>query len=120
MGEQVDMAQLQMDLTAEAMGGGAHFVMTITNAGGEPVEVIFASGQSYDFEVRQGGATLWRWSEDRMFTQAMREERLAPGERWTFEEMWQAPAGASGGFEVVGSLTSANRPLEQVAQFRLP
>jgi hypothetical protein len=120
MEEQAATDQLQADLSAEPEAGGARFVLTVRNRANEPVEVTFPTGQAYDFEVRQAGQSVWRWSDERMFTQAIRTERLSPGESWTFEERWQADPGMSGEFEVVGRLASSDRPLEQVARFRLP
>lgn len=56
----------------------------------------FATGQKYDFVLKDGnGRTVWRWSDDQMFTQRYQELRLTPGASFRFEEAVPAtvPAG---------------------------
>jgi hypothetical protein len=107
-------------LEVEPSAAAVRFVLRVENRGAGPVEVTFPSGQDYDFVVLQDGREVWRWSEDRMFTQALREERLAAGEAWTFEEVWRPSPGMAGEFEVVGRLASSDRAVEQAEGFRLP
>lgn len=96
------------------------FLLQVTNASEEPVGLVFPSGQTYDFAVRQGGRELWRWSDGMGFTQAIRNVTVAPGETLEFEEAWTPPAGAAGDMEAVATLTSSSHPLRRTAVFRLP
>src|SRR5688500_15643838 len=51
---------------------GVRFTLHVTNRGGRNLELMFPSGQTHDFVVLDAaGKQLWRWSEGRMFTQAM-------------------------------------------------
>ena len=111
---------LVTSLQVETHADSARFVLQVTNSGTTPLRVVFSSGQSYDFVVRQGGRELWRWSADMGFTQAVREETWAPGETRTFTEAWRFPAGTRGDFTAVARLTSSTHPAEQTAAFRLP
>jgi len=107
-------------LQASAVGDTVFFVLQVTNAGTEPVDLHFRSGQSYDFVVMDGERTVWRWSDDQMFTQALRREVLAPGATLRFEESWRPPAGLQRPYIAVGRLVAENRPIEQRMNIRLP
>jgi len=42
--------------------------LTLRNTTGTPVELVWPSGQRYDFQIRnEKGEVLWRWSEGRAF-----------------------------------------------------
>lgn len=56
--------------------------LTIRNTTDAPVEIVTASGQQFDFEIRDAnGTVVYRWSDGRFFTQAMTNIDLSPGER---------------------------------------
>jgi hypothetical protein len=97
-----------------------HFVLQVTNTTDRAIELGFSSGQSFDFAVRRGDREVWRWSGDRMFTQALRSETLAPGETKRYDAGWVPGAGASGEYTVTGSLTDREYRVAQSAAFRLP
>ncbi|HEV2146957.1 MAG TPA: BsuPI-related putative proteinase inhibitor [Longimicrobiaceae bacterium] len=111
---------LVSSLQVETFPDSVRLSLQVTNAGSQPVTLDFPSGQSFDFLVTRGGAEVWRWSSDRMFTQALRTETLAPGETRAFDAAWQPPAGTSGEFVARGFLTARGHAAEQQARFRLP
>jgi hypothetical protein len=111
---------LVSSLSVQTGGAEVHLVLQVTNASAEPVEVVFPTGQSHDFAVRQRGRELWRWSHGRAFTQAVRMQIVAPGETLEFHEAWTPPAGATGELEAEGTLASSSHPLRRTAAFRLP
>lgn len=96
------------------------FVFQVLNTGGDPVELVFPSGQSADFEVRRGGERIWRWSDEQMFTQAVREVTVAAGESLRFEAEWAPPAGTGGEMEAVATLTATGVRVDQAVRFSLP
>lgn len=110
------VSSLQVATTADSV----RFVLQVTNSGPAPVVLEFPSGQTHDFVVTRGGTELWRWSADRVFTQALRSETLAPGETRAFDGAWRPAAGTGGELEARGLLTARGRPAEQRAAFRLP
>lgn len=69
------------------------FTFTVTNASGGPLELTFRSGKAADVAVYADGVEVWRWSHGRTFAQAVRTERLAPGESLVYERTWEAPPG---------------------------
>lgn len=86
------MAELDGSLDATATADEVTFALTVHNAGTTPVRVTYRSGRSVEVVVRDAaGDETWRWSEGRMFTQALREETIEPGERLTHRVSWDAP-----------------------------
>lgn len=102
------------------VGPDVRFTLHVTNAGDSPIELQFPSGQTHDFAVLdESGREVWRWSANRLFTQALETRSLGVGESASYEERWQ-PGNARGTFTAVAKLTSTNAPIEQRVQFTLP
>jgi hypothetical protein len=111
---------LVSSLSVQTGGDGVRLTLQVTNAGPGPVTLAFSSGQTYDFAVLRGGETLWTWSADRTFLQALRTETLAAGETRTFAETWMPGTGLRGELTARARLTSTSHPVERTATFRLP
>lgn len=111
-------APLASSLTV-SVDGGVELAFHVTNTTQKSMELQFASGQTHDFTVLDAsGREVWRWSGDRMFTQALQTRMLGAGETLTFRERWQsAPKGA---YTVVAALTSSNHPVETRAEIAVP
>jgi hypothetical protein len=94
------------------------FALSVVNTGKKRVEINFPSGQTYDFVVVDSiGRELWRWGGDRMFTQAVRNKLLGAGERLEFQESMKTRGLPPGRYVARATLTSANYPLRQEAEF---
>ena len=94
--------------------------LNITNAGDKRIELNFPSGQTHDFVVLDSaGAVVWKWSEGRLFTQAMQNKLLTSRESAKFEEKWNA-GNAQGHFTVVATLRSSNYPIDEKVEITLP
>lgn len=113
-------ADLASSLSVETAGDSVRMTLQVTNAAAGPLTVAFASGQTYDFAVLRGGETLWQWSADKRWMQALRDETLAPGETRTYTEAWVPGAAARGELTARAWLTSSSHPVERTATFRLP
>jgi len=111
---------LVTSLSVQPARDTVRLTLQVTNAAAVPVTLSFTSGQTYDFAVERGGETLWRWSADRSFMQALRDETLAPGETRTYTEAWHPGAATAGEFIARGWLTSSSHPVERTAAFHLP
>ena len=97
-----------------------HFSLDVTNVGKKNVELQFPDGQTHDFAVLDAsGREVWRWSRDRLFTQALQNRVLEPGETLTHEERW-TPGDLRGSFVAVATLQSSSHPLETRVEFTLP
>lgn len=113
-------APLLASVKATPAADSVRFVLQVTNTGTSPVRLRYPSGQSFDFSVTRDGREVWRWSADRMFTQALRDATLAPGETLQFEAGWRPDAGLPAGeYTVTGELT-AEPGARQRTTFRLP
>ena len=55
--------------------------LTLRNTA-EPIQLTFPSGQTYDFVIKnERGEVLYRWSDGKAFTMALRQETIGWGER---------------------------------------
>lgn len=92
----------------------------VTNVAAAPLELTFPTSQRHDFVVEDlEGRTVWRWSDDRAFLQAVTHATLEPGETWTMESTWE-PAERTGELVATGRLTATERRVERRASFELP
>lgn len=99
---------------------GVALALSVRNEAGKKVEVAFPSGLTHDFEVQDSvGRVLWRWSEGRLFTQAMQNRVLEREESITYKAEW-APQDLHGEFVAVVSLKSSSHPIEHRSKFILP
>ncbi|WP_049995145.1 BsuPI-related putative proteinase inhibitor [Halapricum salinum] len=89
---------LDCTLSVEQADGELSITLTATNTGSEPVELTFSDGQTIEAVAEHGSQEIWRYSEGRMFTQALRTERLAPDERLVESVTWSQPP--AGGYDV--------------------
>ncbi|QSG01442.1 BsuPI-related putative proteinase inhibitor [Natranaeroarchaeum sulfidigenes] len=91
------------------------FRLTVTNAGSTPVELTFRDGRRADIVVY--GATTdeecWRWSDGKLFTQAIERVTLAPGDQFEREYVWSDPP--SGEYVAVAALTADEDVTARVA-----
>ena len=96
------------------------FSLHVTNNTTKMLEIRFPDGQTHDFVVKDfAGKEVWRWSEGRMFTSAMRSQTLKGKDETVFQESWN-PKGQHGSFTAVAVLRSNNFPVETSVQFVLP
>ena len=96
------------------------FTLSVRNNTTKMLELRFPDGQTHDFVVKDfAGKEVWRWSQGRMFTSAMRSETLKGKGETAFEESWNT-SGQHGSFTAVAILRSNNFPVETSVQFMLP
>jgi hypothetical protein len=99
---------------------GVHVELRVTNVADHSVELDFPSGLTHDVVILDSlGHSVWRWSDGRMFTQAVRNTLLAANESVTYQVRWN-PMGRKGSYTAVALLKSNNHPIEQRAAFTLP
>ncbi|MGI6538924.1 MAG: BsuPI-related putative proteinase inhibitor [Caldicoprobacterales bacterium] len=69
------------------------------NLAGKTIELNYNTSQRYDFEVRySSGRTLWRWSDDKSFTQVLGTVSIRPGQVIRYSEQFILPANIKGGY----------------------
>jgi uncharacterized protein YndB with AHSA1/START domain len=76
------------------VGDAVRLRFTVVNASDEAVELTFRDSGRADFAVytEDGDREVWRWSDGRMFMQAIQYSDLQPGQEATFTESWPDPA----------------------------
>ncbi len=78
-----------------------------------PVRLTFNTGQVFDLVLSRDGQAVWRWSANKLFTQAIQEKNLAPQE-FIFEVLLLDP-------EITAPLAAGEYELEvriTATQFR--
>ena len=63
------------------------------------------------------GREVWRWSEGRLFTQAMQNRFVGSNDSVIYDEAWKAAA--PGKYTLVAQLNSENHPVTQKVPFAL-
>ena len=119
--EEIARAPLASSLdVAVARNRDVRFALHVTNRADKSVELMFPSGQTHEFAVQDSvGREVWRWSEGRMFTQALQSKLLAGEETTTYAESWQ-PGTRRGRYTVIATLRSSSHTVEQRADFIVP
>lgn len=82
---------LDCSVAVKQVGNDIEVTLTATNTSEESVELIFPDGQTIEVVASSDGSEEWRYSDGRMFTQALRMETLAPGERLVETVTWDEP-----------------------------
>ena len=99
---------------------GVRFGFKVTNTASGKVELLFPSGQTHDIVVIDSiGREVWRWSEGRMFTQALQNRVLESNASVSWSAAWKATV-PPGRYVAIASLLSENRPLEERIEFQVP
>ena len=83
---------MSLEATLDAgVDGAVKFEFSVRNTGDSPVELQFRSGKVADVAVFDDGEEVWRWSDGRMFTQALHSQTLDPGESDSHQFTWNDP-----------------------------
>ena len=105
-------------LSVRAEDSSIRLALHVTNTTKKRVELMFPSGQTYDFVILDSlGREMWRWGNGRMFTQAVRNKLLTGGESIDLEETWKDAPLAPGRYTAKAVLTSENYPLSEQTEF---
>jgi hypothetical protein len=84
------------------VGRTVRLALRVTNIAGRPEKLTFPSAQQYDFWVTRGEEEVWRWSDDRVFTQSVEKRTIDPQGTITLSESWVA--NESGEYRVHGQV----------------
>ena len=105
-------AYIATDQASYRPGQPIVIAFAVFNRTPHPVRLDFTSGQRFDAViVDRGGREIWRWSAGRMFTMALGQEMVGPGNpRLAFEAEF-AGSLAPGRYTVTGLLADAGRRL---------
>jgi hypothetical protein len=91
-------------------GQAVTWMLEVHNGGPTAATLVFRSGKDGDVALIRDGREAYRWSSTRYFTQAMRQERLEPGERKKFPLEDKGFSAEAGDYELVAELDSEPAP----------
>jgi hypothetical protein len=112
-------APIASDFRVRTHPKSLEFALVLRNPTKKGVELVFPSGQEYEFSVMDStGHEVYRWGTGRMFTQSLQNRLLDGGETMHIEERADK-ALPSGSYVAVATLRSSNYPLEQRFSFHL-
>jgi hypothetical protein len=92
-------------------GAPVAWTLEVRNDGPRPVTLTFGTGKRGDVMLRQGPTEPYRWSRERVFTQALGQETLGPREARSYPlpDRLDVPPGR---YELVATLASDPAPPE--------
>ncbi len=91
--------------------------ITLRNTTAQPLELVFPSGQDFDIVIRnEAGQQVWRWSDGRAFTLAIRTVSFTGERHWVEGIRLDLPPG---NYTAVGSLAIQDRKYESTLAFRI-
>ena len=92
-------------------GNSVGFALTVKNSDSSPANVILLGGQDFDMVVKQDGKEIYRWSDEKFFTLAIRYITYAPGEERKFTWEWMPPSAGTYEIEVYYLGVSREEPV---------
>ncbi|AXR78234.1 BsuPI-related putative proteinase inhibitor [Natrarchaeobaculum sulfurireducens] len=109
-----------LDVAVSTTDGGTprvEFAFTVTNEGGEAVDLHFSDAAKAEFVVQDESREVWRFTEGRVFAQMLSTDRLEPGESVTYDGEWD---GASqGAYTVIAELQAREATCTARAEFEV-
>jgi Intracellular proteinase inhibitor len=85
---------LTLDKAVYATGEPVLARIALRHSQPAPLRIVFSSGQTYELIVRrESGETVFQWSADKSFTQALRAVDFPPGEKNWVEPIPALPVG---------------------------
>jgi len=107
---------LTLSIAGTRAGDAVRFELEVANREPGLAEVRFRSGNTHDFVVfDDAGLEVWRWSEGRLFTQALQTRQLKSGDALRYEASWNRPT--PGTYRVIAKLNSDTHPHEVSRDF---
>jgi hypothetical protein len=92
---------------APAAGQPVTWVLTVSNGGDEALTLTFSSGKHGDVALAGAdGREVYRWSNDRFFTEAVSRQEVAPGEEVAYRLEEPALAVEPGEYDLVATLAA--------------
>ena len=109
-----------LDVAVSTADGGTstvEFAFTVTNEGGEAVDLHFSDAAKAEFVVQDEGREVWRFTEGRVFAQLLSTDRLEPTESVTYEGEWDDPI--PGSYTAVAELRAQEATCAARAEFEV-
>jgi hypothetical protein len=86
------------------------WTLALENRGQQALTLRFPSGKEGDVALRRGDREVYRWSANRVFSQAIRDMALPAGARHTFRLEERALPAPAGEYELVAEVAADPSP----------
>lgn len=115
---------LTTDQSTYLPGQAVRITLTITNPSNIDVTLSFRSSQQGDFMIRRDEEEIWRWSDGRVFAQALTKMRLGPNERRQIHATWdqkdrKGREVSAGSYEAAALFLAGGRRDHAVTSFKI-
>ncbi len=102
---------LETDQVEYRPGQALRFRLRVVNPTAAAVTLRFNTGQRFDVTVEdRNGAVIWRWAEGKLFTQALGQETVGPGESLSYTAIFKGQL-APATYRARGDIVCAEGPL---------
>jgi len=81
-------ADITLNEGSYAIGEPIVMTLTVISKADRTITLNFPTAQRYDFIVKKGKRTVWRWSASRMFAQVAGKYEIAPGDTLSYQHTW--------------------------------
>lgn len=108
---------LKVEPARVQIGRPVRMTLRLVNNGGRIERLRFPSAKKYDFWVTRNDEEVWRWSDDRVFTQAQEQQEIGPQSGISFAESWKAES--VGDYVVHGTVTAEDYGHEITGQLEV-
>ncbi|OAS83893.1 MULTISPECIES: BsuPI-related putative proteinase inhibitor [Metabacillus] len=86
----VEIDELELMVDVNVLRNQAEFIITLINNSSETKKLDFSSSQKYEIIVtEQNNQEVYRYSEGKMFAQALESTLIKPAESIKWEEIWE-------------------------------
>jgi hypothetical protein len=86
----VEIDELELMVDVNVLRNQAEFIITLINNSSETKKLEFSSSQKYEIIVTdQNNQEVYRYSEGKMFAQALESTSIKPAESIKWEEVWE-------------------------------
>ncbi|WP_353856153.1 BsuPI-related putative proteinase inhibitor [Bacillus sp. Bos-x628] len=100
-------------------GASVQFQMSLKNRSDHDIEFTFNTSQKFELRVYdENGNEKYRYSKDRMFTQAIQSFVLKANETYDFQDTWSSGV-EPGTYEVVVSFKGKAEGLKQITEKKM-
>jgi hypothetical protein len=104
-----DPVQLELSLNISQEEKQVMFDLSLKNEGEKPVELLFTSGQQFEISVvNESGERVYRYSDDKMFTQALQKMTIEAGKTVKWHDQWAYSNDLlAGKYKVIAQVTAS-------------
>jgi hypothetical protein len=99
--EPVNLENLETFIKATQEGENVHLTLVLQNNSSQNIELTFSSGQQFEIVVvNENNEEVYRYSKDKMFTQAIESKLIKAGSQLEWQDVWETSGIQKGSYYV--------------------